>query len=173
MFLQRDMNVRELRELNRNAMRVFGDVIHQYPDVSQAVTLYFHQAGLPPPPGPGSNTSSRMTSRASSSRSSLASSRSSTAGGSGIKPKPVTIGLSPFPILRTLFFVVSYIVTYDFGVRCCRWRFHWRLGLNAGFESKFNKYSSRSGSTPLSMRKSRIYKLTSKISKKSLERFQL
>ena len=90
--LQRDMNVRELRELNKNAMRVFGDVIHQYPDVSQAVQLYFNQAGLPPPPAPGSATSSRMTSRASSARSSLASSRSSNSGGSGYKPKPVTIG---------------------------------------------------------------------------------
>ena len=37
------MDVRELREMNKNAMRVFGEVVHQYPDVAQAVTLYFTQ----------------------------------------------------------------------------------------------------------------------------------
>ena len=37
------MDVRELRELNKNAMRVFGEAVHQYPDVAQAVHLYFTQ----------------------------------------------------------------------------------------------------------------------------------
>lgn len=92
---ERDFEVRELRDLNKNAMKYFGEVIQQYPDVAQAVHLYFTQANLPPPPTPGSAASSRQSSRPSSARSSLASVRSGgsiKSGPSGTRAAAVTIG---------------------------------------------------------------------------------
>lgn len=77
---ERDFEVRELREMNRQGLKMVGEVVQQYPEVMQAVHLYFTQAGLPVPPTPGtpgSLSSSRLSSRQSSSRSSVISARSS------------------------------------------------------------------------------------------------
>ncbi|KAK2144272.1 hypothetical protein LSH36_772g01071 [Paralvinella palmiformis] len=77
---ERDFEVRELREMNRQGLKMVGEVGQQYPEVMQAVHLYFTQAGLPVPPAPGtagSLSSSRLSSRQSSTRSSVISARSS------------------------------------------------------------------------------------------------
>lgn len=47
------MDLRELRDFNKSAMKSVGDVVAQYPDMSQVVNMYFQQADLPPPPSPG------------------------------------------------------------------------------------------------------------------------
>ena len=47
------MDLRELRDFNKTAMKSIGDVVAQYPDMSQVVNMYFQQADLPPPPSPG------------------------------------------------------------------------------------------------------------------------
>ena len=50
------MDLRELREFNKNALKSIGEVVSQYPDMSQVVNMYFQQADLPPPPSPGKYT---------------------------------------------------------------------------------------------------------------------
>jgi len=90
---ERDFEVRELREINRNGLKIIGEVVQQYPDIAQAVHLYFSQSGLPVPPTPGgggSSASSRMSSRQSSARSSMLSVRSSSS--SVHKPSAINIG---------------------------------------------------------------------------------
>ena len=52
-ILQKDVDLRELREFNKNALKSIGEVVSQYPDMSQVVNMYFQQADLPPPPSPG------------------------------------------------------------------------------------------------------------------------
>lgn len=93
--MQRDFEVRELREMNKTAIKQIGEVVHQHPDLRQAVALYFNQASLPPPPSPGdgagSGASSRFSSRLSSARSSLSSVRSSASASAA--PKAVNIGV--------------------------------------------------------------------------------
>lgn len=69
---EKDMELREMREFNKLTMKQVGEVVNQYPDLSQAVNLYFTQANLPPPPAGGSQYGSRP----SSARSSLSSVRS-------------------------------------------------------------------------------------------------
>ena len=46
---EQDFDVRDLRELNKGAVRQIGEVVHQFPDTSPAVQLYFNQANLPLP----------------------------------------------------------------------------------------------------------------------------
>jgi hypothetical protein len=91
--VQRDFEVRELREMNKTAVKQIGEVVQQHPDLRQAVALYFNQAALPPPPipgeGAGSGASSRYSSRPSSARSSVSSVRSSA---SATAAKTVNIG---------------------------------------------------------------------------------
>lgn len=68
---EKDIDLREIRDFNTSVMKQIGEVVHNHPEVSAAVHLYFNQAGLPTPPSPGPG----QTSRPSSSRSSLASFR--------------------------------------------------------------------------------------------------
>ena len=51
--LQKDFEVRELREFNKNVTKQIGESVQQNPDIAQAVHLYFSQADLPPPPTQG------------------------------------------------------------------------------------------------------------------------
>ena len=51
--MQKDFEVRELREFNKNVTKQIGESVHQNPDMAQAVHLYFSQADLPPPPTQG------------------------------------------------------------------------------------------------------------------------
>ncbi|XP_013414029.1 coiled-coil domain-containing protein 39-like, partial [Lingula anatina] len=71
---EKDMDIREMREFNKMAMKQVGEVTSPYPDLAQAVNLYFTQANLPPPPAGGMG--SPFGSRPSSARSSLSSVRS-------------------------------------------------------------------------------------------------
>ena len=68
---ERDIDLREMRDFNTSIMKQIGEVVHNHPDIANAVNLYFSQAGLPMPPSPGPGQSSRP----SSSRSSIASFR--------------------------------------------------------------------------------------------------
>ena len=43
---QKDMELRELREFNKNSIKQIGEVTHQNPDIAQAVHLYFSQVNL-------------------------------------------------------------------------------------------------------------------------------
>lgn len=91
---ERDFEVRELRDRQKQATKLVGDVLSHHPEIAQAVHLYFSQSGLPLPSTPGSGLSSRgssQSSRLSSARSSLASSRSNTSQASA-KPSAVNIG---------------------------------------------------------------------------------
>ncbi len=54
---QRDFEVRELRDLNKNVTRQIGDSVAQNPDIAHTVHLYFSQANLSPPPAQGSSAS--------------------------------------------------------------------------------------------------------------------
>ena len=40
------MELRELREFNKNSIKQIGEVTHQNPDIAQAVHLYFSQVNL-------------------------------------------------------------------------------------------------------------------------------
>lgn len=40
---QKDFDVRELREFNRQIMQQIGDVIQKHPDIGEAVNMYFSQ----------------------------------------------------------------------------------------------------------------------------------
>lgn len=42
---EKDMDVRLRREFNKNATKMIGEVVHQYPDLAQAVQMYFSQVG--------------------------------------------------------------------------------------------------------------------------------
>ena len=42
---QKDFDVRELREMNKQASRMMGEVVGQHPDVAPSVHLYFTQVG--------------------------------------------------------------------------------------------------------------------------------
>ena len=66
---EKDMDLRELREFNSRTMKQMGEVVHNYPNLTPHVQMYFNQAGLPMPPSPGPGTS-RPSSSARSSRSS-------------------------------------------------------------------------------------------------------
>ncbi|XP_048746440.2 coiled-coil domain-containing protein 39-like isoform X1 [Ostrea edulis] len=85
---EKDFDVRELRDFNRQSMQQIGDVIQKHPDISEAVNMYFSQANLPPPTPSGRQPGSA--------RSSIGSVRSSPSiktppSGSG-RPTPVQIG---------------------------------------------------------------------------------
>lgn len=57
---ERDIDLRELRELNRNAIKQVGETIQRHPEIAPSVHQYFEQADLPLPAsgGPGSRGSS-------------------------------------------------------------------------------------------------------------------
>lgn len=85
---EKDFDVRELREFNRQIMTQIADVIQKHPDINEAVNMYFSQANLPPPTPSGRQPGSA--------RSSLGSVRSTPSiktppSGSG-RPTPVQIG---------------------------------------------------------------------------------
>lgn len=42
-FEQKDFDVRELREFNRQIMTQIADVIQKHPDINEAVNMYFSQ----------------------------------------------------------------------------------------------------------------------------------
>ncbi|CAH1781534.1 unnamed protein product [Owenia fusiformis] len=91
---EKDFELREMRDFNKNAIKMFGDVTQQNPDLAQIVHLYFTQANLPPPPAPGSQPGSRFSSRPSSARSSLSSrSSASTVKSSPSASKPAAIDI--------------------------------------------------------------------------------
>ncbi|XP_046566299.1 coiled-coil domain-containing protein 39-like [Haliotis rubra] len=66
---ERDFEVREMREFNKNVMKGVSDVVQVHSELNEAVNMYFSQANLPPPTPSGH--------RPGSSRSSLSSARSS------------------------------------------------------------------------------------------------
>ena len=41
--LQRDFEIRELRELTKEAMKQMSDVVQKHPEISKSVQLYFSQ----------------------------------------------------------------------------------------------------------------------------------
>nr|KAG5697900.1 hypothetical protein BaRGS_026838 [Batillaria attramentaria] len=60
---ERDMTLREMRDFTKGIMKVVGDAVAQHPDMTEAVTMYFAQSGLPPvvPSGaPGSSRKQRV-----------------------------------------------------------------------------------------------------------------
>ena len=42
-LLQKDFNVRELREFNKAVMSQLGDAVQVHPDLGEAVNMYFSQ----------------------------------------------------------------------------------------------------------------------------------
>ncbi|KAK6195619.1 hypothetical protein SNE40_001008 [Patella caerulea] len=87
---ERDFEVRELREFNKNIMRQVGESAQNNSEIAEAVSMYFAQANLPPPTPSGRGLGSA--------RSSLSSVRSTTSSvgktppSSRGRPTPVQIG---------------------------------------------------------------------------------
>lgn len=69
---EKDIELRGAREFNKSVMNEIGEMVTQFPEMTDNVYTYFTQANLPPPSAPSSATSSA--------RSSIASIRSSRAG---------------------------------------------------------------------------------------------
>ncbi|KAI8772472.1 coiled-coil domain-containing protein 39 [Biomphalaria glabrata] len=78
---EKDFEVRELREFNKNIVKLVGEAAVAYPEMSEAVSMYFTQANIP---------SVKPSSSVMSSRSSLSSSRGSVA--SVKSATPINIG---------------------------------------------------------------------------------
>lgn len=66
---EKDFELRELREFNKNVMKMMGEVIHSYQDVTPTAHMLFSQAGLPVPPPPSASQRSSRPGSAYSSRS--------------------------------------------------------------------------------------------------------
>ncbi|KAJ8030943.1 Coiled-coil domain-containing protein 39 [Holothuria leucospilota] len=62
---ERDFDLREMRDFNKNIMKQVGEVIHQHGDVAPSAHMLFSQASLPVPPPP--SASGMRTSRSGSS----------------------------------------------------------------------------------------------------------
>ena len=45
---ERDFHVREMREFNKSITKYVGEVVQEYPDLAEAVHLYFSQVSAPP-----------------------------------------------------------------------------------------------------------------------------
>ncbi|XP_074657844.1 coiled-coil domain-containing protein 39-like [Tubulanus polymorphus] len=86
---ERDFNIRELRDFNKNVMKQIGEIISDNPDIAQTATMYFTQANLPPPPVTGGVYSARSS--ASRSTMSARSQTSSIVGKSPSAATPVNI----------------------------------------------------------------------------------
>merc|ERR1719244_992332 len=97
MFEEKDMDVRELRERNKQLNKAIYQVIEQFPDIHNTMDIYFQQIGLPTPTNITSTSrgSSRSTSVRSSRQSTPRSSRSSASSTSRTvtSPKAVDLGL--------------------------------------------------------------------------------
>jgi len=76
-FEEKDIDVRELRERNRQLNKYIAEVIQEFPDIQNTIDIYFQQVGLPTPINIGSG-SSRGSSKSSSLQSSARSSPRST-----------------------------------------------------------------------------------------------
>jgi len=95
-----DMEIREIRDRNRSISKAIGQILQQFPDLTQTVDMHFQQVGLPVPQPPGSRGSSRASSVQSSARSSPRSSISSARSITSPKAVDLTLGLkttSPGP----------------------------------------------------------------------------
>ena len=46
LILQRDFEVRELRDVNKQVNKNIGEIIHEHPDVGQALQMYFSQVSI-------------------------------------------------------------------------------------------------------------------------------
>ena len=94
---ERDFELRELRDFNRNIMKQLGDIINSAPAAGADILVMFKQAGLEVPPG--SASSSRASSQASSARSDAgARSGGLTSPKATVSPKPVQIGFGDAPL---------------------------------------------------------------------------
>jgi len=97
-FEEKDIDVRELRERNRQLNKYIAEVIQEFPDIQNTIDIYFQQVGLPTPINIGSGSSrgsSRGSSKSSSLQSSARSSPRSTISSSRISasPKAVDLGI--------------------------------------------------------------------------------
>ena len=81
--VQRDIQLRELRDFGSNVVQRLGSLSTKNPDLVPTLQLMFSQAGLPPAPSPSS--SSRASSQFSSARSSVVSSRYGACTGSRVQ----------------------------------------------------------------------------------------
>jgi len=88
-----DMEIREIRDRNRSISKAIGQILQQFPDLTQTVEMHFQQVGLPVPQPPGSRGSSRASSVQSSARSSPRSSISSARSITSPKAVDLTLGL--------------------------------------------------------------------------------
>ncbi|XP_041482554.1 coiled-coil domain-containing protein 39-like [Lytechinus variegatus] len=89
---EKDFELRELREFNKNVMKMMGEVIHSYPDISPTAQMLFSQAGLPVPPPPSATQRSSRPGSAYSSRS-LTSPKTPSSVRSGASSRASSIGL--------------------------------------------------------------------------------
>lgn len=62
---ERDFDVREMREFNKMVTKLVGEAAAHYPEMEEAVSMYFTQANLPVPTAGGMPSSSRGSARSS------------------------------------------------------------------------------------------------------------
>lgn len=61
-YEERDIELREMRNFNKNIMNQFGTIIKENPNFGPVINLYFNQAGLPLPTVSATHGSARPTS---------------------------------------------------------------------------------------------------------------
>ncbi|GFO22705.1 coiled-coil domain-containing protein 39 [Plakobranchus ocellatus] len=86
---EKDFEVREMREFNKSVTKLVGEAAVHYPEMEEAVSMYFTQANLPVPTAGGVPVSSRGSARSSAGGTPASSVRS---GGSRGSPRAVNIG---------------------------------------------------------------------------------
>lgn len=78
---EKDFNVRELREFNKNVTKMVGEATVSNPDMIEAVSMYFTQSNLPAPAASSLPGSARGSTRSSARGSPASSARSGGSGG--------------------------------------------------------------------------------------------
>ncbi|XP_071508551.1 coiled-coil domain-containing protein 39-like [Diadema antillarum] len=94
---EKDFELRELREFNKNVLKLMGEVIHSYPDIAPTAHMLFSQAGLPVPPPPSASQRSSRPGSAYSARS-LSSPKTPSSGRSVASSRASSIGIKAVDI---------------------------------------------------------------------------
>merc|ERR1712202_28930 len=88
-----DMEVREMREKNRQLCKSVAAVVQQYPDIANTMNIYFQQAGIPSFESSSSRSSSTTSSRRSTPRSTPRSNQSTARSQTSVGTAKIDISL--------------------------------------------------------------------------------